>query len=146
MWGKKAKRDPSKVDTLIARGTAITGDMEFTGVLYVDGTINGDISAESDSESFLTVGLNGKIVGEVSVPNVVIYGQIQGDTHVSEKVELKAGGKVQGDLYYRVMEMNAGAEVNGKMVSVAEPLALGHAPTEENPADLDMDGVEAAQA
>lgn len=146
MWGKKAKRDPSKVDTLIAKGTAITGDLDFAGVLYVDGTINGDISADSDSDSFLTVGLNGKIFGEVSVPNVVIYGQIQGDTRVSEKVELKAGGKVQGDLYYRVMEMNAGAEVNGKMVSVAEPLALGHTAAEESPEEVDLEGMEAAQA
>ncbi|WP_018623265.1 bactofilin family protein [Kangiella aquimarina] len=126
MWGNKSKSH--NVDTLIAEGTSIKGDLTFEGALFVDGVIEGDIHGTNHEKSVLSVGVHGRIEGNIESPYVIIFGQVDGDVRVSQKVELKPGAKVNGDLYYKVMEMNAGATVNGKMVNLGEPHALEHKP------------------
>lgn len=123
---RKNKRKSNNVDTLIADGTCINGDMTFSGALFVDGEINGEVKGDSDKQSVLSIGVHGKIKGNISTPFAVIFGQVDGDVYVTEKIDLKPGAKINGDLYYKVIEMNAGAEVNGKMVVVGDPKALEH--------------------
>ncbi|ACV25829.1 bactofilin family protein [Kangiella koreensis] len=126
MWGNKSKSH--NVDTLIAEGTSIKGDLSFEGALFVDGVIEGDIHGTNHEQSVLSVGVHGRIEGNIEAPFVIIFGQVDGDVRVSQKVELKPGARVNGDLYYKIIEMNAGATVNGKMVNLGEPHALEHKP------------------
>jgi len=58
----------------------------------------------------------GQIEGEVRVPLVVINGQVTGDVYASERVELSSQGQVNGNVYYNLLEMAMGAEVNGNRV------------------------------
>lgn len=122
----KNKRKSTSVDTLIADGTCINGDITFSGALFVDGEITGEIRGDDEQQSVLSIGVHGKVKGNISTPYAVIFGQVDGDVYITEKVDLKPGAKVNGDLYYKVIEMNAGAEVNGKMVVVGDPKALEH--------------------
>ena len=126
MWGNK--KQSNNVDTLIAEGTCIIGDITFDGALFIDGQINGNICCPLESNSILSIGTHGKIEGDIDVPNVVIFGHVQGNVQVNGKVELKPGSKVTGDLRYKVIEMNAGAQVNGKMIAMGETQALEHKP------------------
>ncbi|RDX35272.1 polymer-forming cytoskeletal protein [Kangiella sp. HD9-110m-PIT-SAG06] len=123
---RKNKRKSNNVDTLIADGTCINGDMSFAGALFVDGEINGEVKGDTEKQSVLSIGVHGKIKGNISTPYAIIFGQVDGDVYVTEKIDLKPGAKINGDLYYKVIEMNAGAEVNGKMVVVGDPKALEH--------------------
>ena len=75
----------------------------------------------------LTVSEHGTIEGEVRVPYVVLNGVVLGDVHAREHIELAAKARVEGDVYYGLMEMAMGAEVNGKLVHTepeTPPLAL----------------------
>jgi cytoskeletal protein CcmA (bactofilin family) len=47
---------------------------------------------------------------------VVINGSVSGDIHASAKVELAAQARIEGNIHYRLLEMAAGAEVNGRIV------------------------------
>ena len=123
---RRNKRKSANVDTLIANGTSINGDMSFSGALFVDGEITGEVKGDIEKQSVLSIGVHGKIKGNISTPFAVIFGQVDGDVYVTEKIDLKPGAKINGDLYYKVIEMNAGAEVNGKMVVVGDPKALEH--------------------
>lgn len=139
---RKNKRKSNNVDTLIADGTCINGDMSFSGALFVDGEINGEVKGDNEKQSVLSIGVHGKIKGNISTPFAVIFGQVDGDVYVTEKIDLKPGAKINGDLYYKVIEMNAGAEVNGKMVVVGDPKALEHKAEEaqvDNSANRDND-------
>ena len=91
MWSKKTKARPKSgaADTLITVDTKITGDVSFSGVLFVDGYIKGNVIASEENHSLLTVGAQGHIEGEVKVPQVVIYGYINGDVHASESLNLQ---------------------------------------------------------
>ena len=50
------------------------------------------------------------------MPNVVLNGTIRGDIHAIERVVLGATAKVEGNLYYGVIEMTLGAQIIGKLV------------------------------
>jgi len=128
MFGSKKNNSPKAkagaADTLICKQTKITGDVSFTGVLYVDGHIKGDISAEEMESSLLTIGTNGYVEGQISVPHIVILGKVKGDVRAIEHVELMADSRVEGNVYYKLMEMAMGAEVNGQMLHTVEKQKL----------------------
>lgn len=127
MLGNSKKRKAAKIDSLIGQNTEMQGDVVFSGGLHVDGKIHGNVIAE-DKESLLTLSEQGVIEGEVRVPNVILNGQVLGDVHADERIELAAQARVTGNVYYALIEMAIGAEVNGKLVhkSEVEKPALAH--------------------
>ena len=118
--GKKSKSTSAKVDTIIGQQTRIEGDIHFSGGLHVDGRIKGGVIAETDSTSVLTVSEHGSIEGNVRVPTVILNGSVTGDVRSAERVELAAKARVDGDVYYNLIEMAMGAAVNGSLVHNSE--------------------------
>ncbi len=131
MLGKGRKQKTTRIDTLIGQHTEVTGDVRFTGGLHVDGTIKGNVIAENDDRAMLSLSEQGTIEGEVNVPYVILNGVVQGDVHGREHVELSSKARITGNVYYHLIEMAIGAEVNGKLVHSPvvddSRLALGHA-------------------
>ncbi|AOU97217.1 cell shape determination protein CcmA [Acidihalobacter yilgarnensis] len=116
MWGGKKKFNAVRVDTLIGKGTVITGGVSFIGGLHVDGRVQGNVTAGDTSGTMLVLSENGAIEGEVHAPNIVLNGVVDGDVHSSEHLELATNAKIRGDVYYNLLEMAVGAEVNGNLV------------------------------
>jgi cytoskeletal protein CcmA (bactofilin family) len=86
----------------------------------VDGKVIGNVIAADGDDSVLTLSERGVIEGEVKVPNVVVNGTVVGDVHAMAHVELAAQAKVHGNVYYSLIEMAMGAEVNGNLVHKAD--------------------------
>jgi len=105
-----------RIDTLIGAGTRIIGDVQFTGGFHIDGHIKGNVDAPQESGSTLSVSDAGVVEGSVAVPNVILNGAVTGDIIAQEKVELGATAKVSGNVYYGLIEMEMGAEINGKLI------------------------------
>ncbi|KGM07750.1 Integral membrane protein CcmA [Methylophaga thiooxydans] len=116
----KKTKSTTRIDTLIGRHTHIKGDVSFSGGLRIDGSISGNINATTDEASLLTLSDHGSIEGEVRVPNLVINGEINGNVYVSQHVELAPKARIHGNLYYRMLEMAMGAEVNGHLIRAQE--------------------------
>jgi len=131
MLGNKNKTSgaPAETTSLIALGTHIRGDVTFSGRLHVDGTVEGSLHGEGD-KSMLTLSNNAKVAGEIHAPHVVINGIVTGDVSASSRLELAAGARVEGNVYYKVMEMSAGAQINGKIVHGTEQPARQFARSE----------------
>jgi cytoskeletal protein CcmA (bactofilin family) len=104
------------VDTLVGGNTKINGDLYFSGRCHVDGDIKGNVSADSDSNSALSVSEDGNVEGGVTAPFVVLHGLVRGDVVASQRVELGPTARVIGNVYYNLIEMKVGAEINGKLV------------------------------
>lgn len=117
MWGKNQsqKFNSAKIDTLVGRNTVIRGDVNFSGGLHIEGRVEGNVHADDDG-SILILSENGSVQGEVMVPNMVLNGTIEGDVHASEQVELAPRSRVKGNVYYNLIQMAIGAEVNGNLV------------------------------
>jgi cytoskeletal protein CcmA (bactofilin family) len=126
MFGRRKKRArfrAVKIDSLIGRNTELQGDVRFSGGLHVDGTIRGNVIAEGDAPAVLTLSDKGTIEGEVRVPNVVLNGVVHGDVHAAEHVELAPRARITGNVYYGLIEMTMGAEVNGNLFRSSDDLA-----------------------
>jgi cytoskeletal protein CcmA (bactofilin family) len=119
MFNKKQRRH-TVVDTLVGTNTRIHGDLNFEGGCHVDGTVKGNVSADTESDSALSVSEEGNVEGGVTVPYVVLHGIVRGDVFATKRVELGPTARVIGNVYYNLIEMAIGAEINGKLVHQPE--------------------------
>jgi cytoskeletal protein CcmA (bactofilin family) len=135
MWGNRKKIRTTKIDSLIGRQTELCGDLRFTGGLHVDGSIKGNVTAETESPSLLTLSEHGTIQGDVKVANLLLNGVIIGDVYAEGHIELASKARITGNVYYTMLEMAMGAQVNGNLVraeaplSAEAPLKLSHDPS-----------------
>ena len=142
MFSKGINKKTTRMDTLVGPQSEVSGDIKFTGGLHIEGTIKGNVIAENDGNSLVQLSESGTIEGEVRAPFIVLNGVVIGDVHGGEHVELASKARVAGNVYYNLIEMAVGAEVNGKLVHTQSsddvPLALGHVgPLDEPEIDLE---------
>ena len=117
MLGKKQYKRPSdNLETLVGANTKIRGDIEFVGGLVVEGEVQGAVGVADGGTASLTVTRNGSVRGDVAVPHMEIDGVIEGDVYATEYISLKEHARINGNVYYALLEMAVGAEVNGSLV------------------------------
>src|SRR3990172_5088288 len=115
-FGNKGSKPQNRIDCLIGSGTTIEGNITFTGGLRVDGHVRGNVSTAGDKPGTLVLSEQARIEGEIRVSHVVINGTVVGPVHAVEYVELQAKANVTGDVYYRTLEIQLGAVVQGRLV------------------------------
>ena len=79
--------------TIITAGSIIKGDMQLSCNLYIDGEFEGTINSKNE----INIGKNGRIKGEITTTNLIVQGFVEGSVKV-DRVDIKAGGKVQGTI------------------------------------------------
>ena len=119
MFGRKDAMN-NAVDTLVGENSQVNGDLSFSGRCHVDGLVKGNVNADPDSHSALSISEDGNVEGGVNVPYVVLHGIVRGDVVATQRVELGPTARVIGDVYYNLIEMKVGAEINGKLVHQPE--------------------------
>ncbi|MGA9421224.1 MAG: polymer-forming cytoskeletal protein [Rhodanobacteraceae bacterium] len=112
---KRTGKPLAAITTLIAEGTVIRGDVQFSGGLHLDGMVEGSITADG-ADAVLTLSEKGRVNGEIRTSNAVINGEVSGDVVATERLELAPKARVEGNIYYAVLEMAAGAQINGKIM------------------------------
>ncbi len=117
---KQRKKMLRQLDTLIGSQTHLVGDILFHGGLRVDGSITGNISSNNDPIALLTLSETGRIEGEIRASNLIINGTIIGDIYSTGHLELAANTKITGTVYYNLLQMEEGAEINGNLIHVKE--------------------------
>lgn len=117
MFGSRDKSKPNNsIECLIGAGTTIEGSITFAGGLRVDGRVRGDVIAADGKPGTLVLSEHAQIEGEIRVSHVVINGTVVGPVHAAEYVELQAKANVTGDVYYKTLEIQLGAVVQGRLV------------------------------
>ena len=111
----KRPNGEESIDSVVSKGMIIRGDIAFTGVLRVDGYIEGRLEAQSE-QALLVVGETATLRGDVSAVDAVICGLVEGNVVVQRFLELRPGARVIGDVTYCQIEMHVGASVDGRMV------------------------------
>ncbi len=136
MWGSSKKTRTTRIDTLIGQHSEVHGDIKFSGGVHIDGAVRGNVRAINDGQSMLSVSDKGSVQGEVSVPYIVLNGVVIGDVHCSKHIELSSKARVTGNVYYNLIEMAIGAEVNGKLVHTPDTDDLPVGFQGERPAEI----------
>ncbi|HWF97932.1 MAG TPA: polymer-forming cytoskeletal protein [Steroidobacteraceae bacterium] len=109
-----------RIDTLIAKSVRVHGDLEFGGGLHLDGQVAGDVRADLTTAASLSISDTGSIEGSVQVIDLVLHGAVRGDIVARGRVVLGASARVEGNVYYGIIEMTLGAQITGKLVRLTE--------------------------
>ena len=122
MFGSNDSNNPnsSGSTTLIAEGTRLTGDIAFSGNLEIEGAVVGNITS-SDENAKIRILNSGSVTGDIEVANIVINGNTRGDLYASQLIKLAAKAVVQGNVNYKLIEIEKGAEVVGSFVYHQKP-------------------------
>lgn len=130
MFGRQQRRH-SIIDTLVGINSRVNGDLFFEGGCHVDGTVKGNVTADPESNSALSISEDALVEGGVAVPFVMLNGIVRGDVIANQRVELGPTARVIGNVYYNLIEMAIGAEINGKLIHQPD----GHVPLLEKTSD-----------
>ncbi len=118
MFGKKGLK-PAAIQTLIGENALIEGSLRFEGGCHIDGVVHGNVRGDAGGLACLSVSEHGRVLGNVEVPRLALSGTVEGNVIVSDRAELGPTARVVGDVYYNLIEIAAGAEINGKLIHQA---------------------------
>ena len=112
MFNRK-KQPPIK--SLIAEGSKIEGNFDFTDGLRIDGTLIGNVSAKTDLASILVISESATITGEIKADHIIINGMVNGPVYARVLLELQPKARIFGDVHYQALEMHQGATITGQL-------------------------------
>ena len=129
--------------SILPAGTTLNGDLIGSGDMTIEGTVNGNIKCR-----FLTLSGQPTISGSAEAEVVNLCGSFTGELHAT-KVILNKTAKMRGDIYQEVLEIQTGADFEGKVaplrpspvktVSPAQEPARGGQDRLDLPAGLCLD-------
>ena len=121
--------------SLIGAGMKVIGDIETSGVVKVEGTVEGNIRNARQ----VLLGRQGEITGDIHARDVVLGGRVAGTIYATERVEVQGTASVNGDIQTKSIVVLEGARVNGAVKMDVGAVAT-HAAEDED-ADAPMPAV-----
>jgi cytoskeletal protein CcmA (bactofilin family) len=103
-------KDTQKLESLIGAHTDFQGELHAKGTLRVDGQVDGKLNAE-----WVILSETAVVKGEVTAKKIMVGGKVEGNLRAEEVVEIKAKGKVLGDIFTNKLSVMEGGEFNGKV-------------------------------
>jgi len=122
-----------RIETIVGRGTHVSGDMNVNGSAHINGTVDGSVIASG----FVTVSESGVVKGGIKGDYAIVGGIVGGDVEVRGKVALGQSARLNGDVIAARLIIEDGAVFQGRSTMVAEPESeteeTDAADLEENP-------------
>jgi cytoskeletal protein CcmA (bactofilin family) len=97
--------------TRLCEGMEIIGEVKFTDAMKVETKISGKIFSNSGS---LVVGEKGHVQATIEVGLIEVFGTVEGAITAKQKVQIRAGGRVTGDIFTPELNIERGAFFEGK--------------------------------
>ncbi|HYS26156.1 MAG TPA: polymer-forming cytoskeletal protein [Vicinamibacterales bacterium] len=94
----------------IGKSVVIKGELNGSEDLTVEGHVEGKIELR---DHVLTIGPNGKIKAQVFAKAVIVLGEVNGNVTATEKVDIRDGGSVDGDIVSPRVAIAEGAHFRG---------------------------------
>ncbi len=99
----------------IGKAVYIKGQIIAREDLIVDGSVDGTVEAQ---EHRVTIGPNGKVAATVKARHIIIQGQVTGNVEGTEKVEIRNGAKLLGDVKTVKFVCEEEGTINGSVSSL----------------------------
>lgn len=112
--------------SIISAGMKVTGDIESTGVIRVDGHVEGAIRGTRQ----LLLGKTGSIQGDIHADEAVLAGTVVGKVVATQRVEVQGSCSIQGDIHTKSVVVLEGGVINGtvRMDGAGKPSARSSTP------------------
>ena len=103
-----AAAGPAGLNSLV-KGTHITGKIAAPSDIRIEGTLEGDL----DCKAKLIIGPSGVVQGNVTCRTAMIEGKFDGTLQVGELLEVRESARVEGEVTYGKLKIDAGAVLLG---------------------------------
>lgn len=106
MNGKETK----KLKSFLGAESEVKGEFITTGIFRVDGSLVGKIEAEK-----VILGDTASMHGDILAQCIIVEGKVEGNLRATHLLEIKAKGKVKGEISAQTLLIEDGAEFNGRV-------------------------------
>jgi len=115
-----AAGDISQRATVFGKSMKIIGEIFSEEDLYVDGELEGTLELRNR----LTIGPSGKATANIRAKEVVVFGTVRGNVEAEDRISLRAGASIVGDIKTAGIVIEDGAYFKGGIdISRVEPVA-----------------------
>ena len=94
----------------IGDGVTITGTIKADNEVTIEGTLDGDVDCHC-----LIVNRSGNIKGKVKTETMTIEGKAEGEITVTDLLQIKSTGSVNGKVFYGMIEVEDGGKLIGEI-------------------------------
>ncbi len=113
--------DDISINTIIGKGSAISGNMKVNGFIRVDGDIDGSLETDGN----VIVGENARIRGDLTAKSVIFGGIIKGNIKANESIKILSEAAVIGDVISRKVQVDGSAIMHGHCISIKDEAEYG---------------------
>lgn len=99
--GRPSRNGATQETTQVSLGAGLSGKLQTTGSLVVDGRVEGNICAHGDVQ----IGASGVVEAEIEGRNVTVAGRVKGRIFAEGKVVLVSGSHVEGDIHAQSLKI-----------------------------------------
>jgi cytoskeletal protein CcmA (bactofilin family) len=103
---------PAEGSTVIGKSVTIRGELSGNEDLYMDGDIEGTITLPDHA---LTIGPNARVLADIRVRDVIVFGNVTGKMHATGRVDLRHSAVVNGDIFGGRLSIEENAMVRGRV-------------------------------
>jgi cytoskeletal protein CcmA (bactofilin family) len=107
-------------------GTSLTGELQFSGTLRVDGNVHGSIT----TDDVLIVGEQATVHADIRAGEVQIYGSVFGNVDSQRRVEVYPTGRLLGDVKTPQLIIEEGGTFEGRSLGATDADAPAGAPAD----------------
>ncbi|MBX6350876.1 MAG: polymer-forming cytoskeletal protein [Clostridia bacterium] len=100
---------PDRVETVIGRGTRLSGKIHSQGTLRIEGQVQGTVEAQGD----IVVAEGAVVEAELRGRQISIAGQVKGNVFAQSRLELVGSGRLVGDFHAPKFVVAEGATFEG---------------------------------
>lgn len=111
--------------SIIGAGMTVRGDLDASGVVKVEGTVEGHVRAAAQ----VLVAKGGSVQGDIDTIEAVVGGTVSGAVRARDRVEVQSGASVHGDITTRRIAVAEGGTLNG-LIRMDEGSAKDERPAE----------------
>jgi cytoskeletal protein CcmA (bactofilin family) len=91
-------------------GTSLTGELQFSGTLRVDGEIHGSIT----TNDLLIVGEQATVHADIRAGEIQIFGSVFGNVESERRIEVYPTGHLKGDIRTPQLIIEEGGKFEGR--------------------------------
>jgi cytoskeletal protein CcmA (bactofilin family) len=102
-------KNTEKLESLIGANSKFKGDIDTKGTLRIDGSMEGNVNAD-----WVILGEKACLKGDVTARGIIVGGRVDGNLKAKEIVEIKAKGKVSGDIFTNKLTIIEGGMFDGR--------------------------------
>lgn len=98
------------IETIIGKGTTITGKLQSMGNIRIDGTVDGGVTASGNA----VIGADGSVKGDVKAENLTIAGTVTGNVNCDGNLSIRSTGQLTGDIHVHSLNIEDGGIFKGR--------------------------------